>query len=89
MPQKCYAFGCTKNIRPGLLMCLEHWNQVPVVIQRWVYSSYRDWQARGPMTPYLAARERAFLATAEAQGASETALKIIRAEVKRLETEAA
>jgi hypothetical protein len=40
----CHARGCTKHVKPELLMCGKHWRRVPRKIQRAVWSAYRPGQ---------------------------------------------
>jgi hypothetical protein len=40
----CHATGCTKAVKPELLMCLAHWRMVPQIIQRAVWANYRPGQ---------------------------------------------
>lgn len=40
----CHAVGCTKEIKPELLMCLKHWRHVPREIQKRVWATYRPGQ---------------------------------------------
>ncbi len=41
---RCHARGCTKPVKPEMLMCLKHWRMVPKPIQRRVWAAYRDGQ---------------------------------------------
>lgn len=40
----CHARGCTKSVRPELLMCVRHWRMVPANVQRAVWRTYRQGQ---------------------------------------------
>lgn len=37
----CSAIGCQATIREPLLMCLDHWRQVPAALRRQVWGAYR------------------------------------------------
>jgi hypothetical protein len=40
----CHARGCTVAVKPKMLMCWNHWKQVPKNIQQAVYLHYRPGQ---------------------------------------------
>jgi hypothetical protein len=44
LPHTCHARGCSKPVKPELLMCAAHWRLVPKVIQRAVWAAYRPGQ---------------------------------------------
>lgn len=44
MEHHCHARHCEAVIKPELLMCWNHWRQVPKVIQQAVYQHYRSGQ---------------------------------------------
>jgi len=44
MEHYCHARGCTVSVKPELLMCWNHWKQVPKTIQQAVYLHYRPGQ---------------------------------------------
>jgi Domain of unknown function (DUF4326) len=44
MEHHCHARGCHAAVKPQLLMCWNHWKQVPRNIQQAVYNHYRPGQ---------------------------------------------
>lgn len=44
----CTAENCDRQIRVGLLMCLQHWRMVPAPLQQEIYRTYRNW-CRAPL----------------------------------------
>lgn len=40
----CHAKACTREVKPELLMCFEHWRMVPKKVQRAVWDNYRPGQ---------------------------------------------
>lgn len=44
---KCFADGCERNVPTSMLMCREHWSQVPRDIQDEVYAAYRERRRQG------------------------------------------
>jgi len=51
----CHARGCEKEIPERLLMCLRHWNLVPVDLKLAVWRTYREGQEidKQPSPEYL------------------------------------
>ena len=87
MPSTCYAIGCVDPVRLGHLMCYFHWRLVPKAIQVDVNATFVTWsKGKGPLTPYLIAREKALIAVAEADHVDPVILVTLRQELKRLET---
>lgn len=66
----CHATGCTKAVRPELLMCARHWRMVPRALQAPVWSNYRAGQCddKRPSSRWIGAAKAAisFVANAEA-----------------------
>ena len=81
MTKLCFADGCTESISRRYLMCLAHWNKVPLDIQRRVYATRRATDRDG-IRPYLIARSEAKAAVAELEGHSEIA-SVIRGWIAR------
>lgn len=44
MTHHCHARGCTKRVRPELLMCSKHWYMVSKKIRHLVWQTYRPGQ---------------------------------------------
>lgn len=44
MEHHCHARGCLVEVKPEMLMCFQHWRQVPQKIQRAVWKHYRSGQ---------------------------------------------
>jgi len=58
----CPIDPCDRTVRPGQLMCVIHWRQVPREIQTGVYRTWRTWNrthADDDWTAYLVARDAA------------------------------
>lgn len=53
----CPAEGCTKEAKPGQLMCWPHWKGLPRVIQNAVNATWRN--VRREPDAYRIAREKA------------------------------
>ena len=47
----CHARGCTKVVKPEMLMCYRHWCMVPRKIQQAVWAGYRVGQCDGSVHP--------------------------------------
>lgn len=41
---QCHAKGCTKFVKPEMLMCFKHWRKVPRKLQLAVWKHYRPGQ---------------------------------------------
>lgn len=81
MSHTCHARGCTRPVKPQLLMCMRHWRRVPPSIQGEVYAAYRDGQCddKQPSREWHDAASAAigWVATAEDQ-------PLLRSEVRAL-----
>ncbi len=60
----CHAEGCTRKVKPELLMCFYHWRMVPKDLQREVWRHYRAGQCddKNPSRDYMAAAKAAIAA---------------------------
>jgi hypothetical protein len=71
MAHTCHAKGCKVEVRPELLMCLQHWRMVPKELQRQVWAHYREGQCddRRPSREWLDAADAAinYVAQVEAE----------------------
>jgi hypothetical protein len=70
----CPIPGCTNHTRPGELLCIPHWRQVPSKLKSDVWSTWRAFtkgataQAKlAARKPYLEARQAAIDAIAKAE----------------------
>lgn len=43
----CYAKGCERIIPSRMLMCREHWHEVPFALKNAVWDAYEPGQERG------------------------------------------
>jgi hypothetical protein len=61
MSHTCHARGCTRTVKPELLMRLQHWRLVPRDIQRAVWENYRPGQCddKRPSSEWFNAAEAA------------------------------
>ena len=71
MAHTCHVIGCAVDVWPKHLMCLTHWNQVPIALQAEIYQMYRAGQERdkNPSKAWLKAAFAAinFIARLEGQ----------------------
>lgn len=51
----CPAAGCTERCDPARLMCPQHWEMVPVPLQKRIWKHWK----RGTLAEYVAARREA------------------------------
>lgn len=67
---RCHATGCTRQVKPELLMCFPHWNRVPRAIQRAVWANYRHGQCddMSPTEKWHDAADAAIGAVARKEG---------------------
>jgi hypothetical protein len=67
---RCHATGCTRQVKPELLMCFAHWNRVPRKIQRAVWANYRPGQCddKAPSEKWHDAADAAIGAVAQKEG---------------------
>ena len=56
---ECAVPGCGEVINHELLMCAEHWRQVPGPIQKAVWNTWRELRRGGSWEAYEAARNPA------------------------------
>lgn len=70
MSHHCHARGCSKKVKPELLMCLDHWKMVPRKIQRAVWAAYRPGQCddKKPSGNWMRAADAAIGHVANAEG---------------------
>ena len=71
MSHACHAVGCRIAIDPQMLMCRDHWFQVPVDLRRAVWRHYARGQEDNPSlvsAAYAQAARRAVVAVAQAEG---------------------
>lgn len=66
----CHARGCSRAVKPELLMCATHWRQVPGTIQRAVWRTYRRGQCddMNPSDAWHAAADAAIGYVARMEG---------------------
>lgn len=66
MSHTCHARGCTVEVPPEMLMCIDHWRKVPRNLQLAVWKTYRRGQEvdKSPSPAYLAAAQAAIAAVA-------------------------
>jgi hypothetical protein len=66
----CHANGCATPTDPKLFMCLEHWNMVPAMMQKEIWSQYKGTtrEQRFEKIPYLQACALAVEHVAELEG---------------------
>ena len=83
MEHHCHARGCTVQVKPELLMCWNHWKQVPRNIQQAVYQHYRPGQCNDKCISkeWLEAAEAAIGYVAQQEGH-----KLRKCEVEALAT---
>lgn len=67
---RCHARGCTKPVKPEMLMCFAHWRMVPRLIQRAVWMHYREGQCddKDPSELWHVAADAAIGAVARKEG---------------------
>lgn len=59
-PRTCAARGCDRTVPRRLLMCCEHWRQVPADVRASVWLAYRRGQeVDGPSRAYINAATEA------------------------------
>lgn len=70
MAHHCHARGCTKEVKPELLMCLRHWKMVPRPLQLEVWKHYRPGQCddKNPSEAWHKAADAAIAAVAAKEG---------------------
>lgn len=70
MGHHCHARGCTKEVKPELLMCLRHWKMVPKPLQLEVWKHYRPGQCddKNPSEAWHKAADAAIAAVAAKEG---------------------
>lgn len=56
---ECAIEGCGEIISTQLLMCAQHWHQVPTPLQRAVWQTWRALRNGGSEEAYKAARDAA------------------------------
>lgn len=72
MNHHCHARGCQVGVKPELLMCWNHWRQVPKNIQQAVYLYYRPGQCddKNPSKEWHEAADAAIGYVAQKEGQS-------------------
>ena len=70
MTHTCHARGCTRPVKPELLMCAQHWFMVPTSLRWPVIRNYRRGQCddKKPSREWVAAARAAIDAVAQAEG---------------------
>lgn len=72
MSHLCHAEGCTKEVKPELLMCLKHWKMVPSLMKKAVWDAYRPGQCddKKPSKTWLEAAQAAIKSVYEQEQAA-------------------